>query len=980
VSRSVALAAALWLAWTGARADSFQGLPVAEIVFSPPAQPVPPARLVELIPLRAGQPLDPEAVRQSIQRMFQTGRYADIEVDAVRSGDGVRVTIITKANWFIGPVKFLNVPEPPSISRLRNAVKLDLGETYSEQKIAAAKEALRQLLADNGFYRAAIEVGTQAHSDTQQIDVTFLVDPGARARFGRITLTGTPDLTPDQTRRIAKWPPSARFTQPAVQRGLERLRRHYQHKSHLRAEIRLAEQRHAPPSNRVDLALVIHPGPRVEVAISGAKLSRKQLRRYLPIYEEGTVDRDLLVEGARNLRDYFQTHGYFDAKVDYAQHAEENSQILVEFQATLGPRHRFVKLEITGNRFFDVATLRERMYLQTGSLQAGRGRFSQSLLRSDMLTLQELYRSNGFLSAEITWRVDDDFAGKTGDMALFLSIHEGSPTLISSLQVSGNQAVPTEEFAARLSSIAGQSFSEANVAADRDQILGLYFSRGFPDAVMEWRFEPAGEPNQVRLEYQIQEGEQQFVRQVIVDGYQTTRQAVGHRQIKVYGSEPLSQAAMLDSQRRLYDLGIFSKVEMAVQNPEGVEAHRNLLFQVEEARRWTLGVGGGAEIARFGGSQASLENPAGETAFAPRVSLEISRLNMFGTAATLSFRSRLSTLQRRGLVTYQAPQWRGRERLTLTFSALYDTSRNVRTFTATRLEGALQLQHQISKPSTLFYRYSYRRVDVESGTLKIDPNQIPLVAQPVRVGLLSASWAQDRRDDPLDARRGVYSSLDLGLASSKFTGSEPNFSRLLAQNSTYHPLSKKVVLARTTQLGGLVTFGPLRRVDVPLPGGGGEPRFTRQVPLPERLFSGGSNSHRGFPVNQAGPRDLQTGFPLGGSGLLLNSVELRFPVRGDNIGGVLFHDAGNLYAKPKISFRLRQRDLEDFDYMVHAVGAGVRYRTPIGPIRLDLAYSANGPTFRGLRGTRDELLSGTARPTIQRISRLQFHFSLGQTF
>src|SRR6185503_28544 len=116
---------------------------------------------------------------------------------------------------------------------------------------------------------------------------------------------------------------------------------------------------------------------------------------------------------------------------------------------------------------------------------------------------------------------------------------------------------------------------------------------------------------------------------------------------------------------------------------------------------------------------------------------------------------------------------------------------------------------------------------------------------------------------------------------------------------------------------------------------------------------GGGTSHRGFGENQAGPRDLQTGFPIGGNAQFFNQVEMRFPLIGENIGGVLFHDMGNTYSTlNNLSFRVKQNDLQDFDFMVHAVGLGVRYRTPIGPVRVDMAYSLNPPRFFGWNGTQ----------------------------
>ncbi len=171
--------------------------------------------------------------------------------------------------------------------------------------------------------------------------------------------------------------------------------------------------------------------------------------------------------------------------------------------------------------------------------------------------------------------------------------------------------------------------------------------------------------------------------------------------------------------------------------------------------------------------------------------------------------------------------------------------------------------------------------------------------------------------------------------------------------------------------------------------------------MPERFFGGGADSLRAFPYNQAGPRDTgaplipggpasgATGFPLGGNALFVNNIELRFPFIGENIQGVIFHDMGNVFSSVgKISFRFHQNNLQDFDYTVHAAGFGIRYRTPVGPIRGDLAYSINPPSFIGFTGTPIQLLgcnpaappTGACRGVQQSISHFQFFFSIGQTF
>ncbi|MGH9557769.1 MAG: BamA/TamA family outer membrane protein, partial [Bryobacteraceae bacterium] len=306
-------------------------------------------------------------------------------------------------------------------------------------------------------------------------------------------------------------------------------------------------------------------------------------------------------------------------------------------------------------------------------------------------------------------------------------------------------------------------------------------------------------------------------------------------------------------------------------------------------------------------------------------------------------------------------EFAGNENLTLTLSGLFDNSRDIRTFAARRYEGSVQLAERLSRANSVQYRLSFRRVTITD--LVISPELIPLLSQPERVGMASTTFIQDRRDDPINSHRGIYNTIDAGVALRQL-GSKTEFTRLLMRNSTYHPIGRDVVIARTFQFGWIQPFNS-----------------AANIPLAERFFSGGATSNRAFPENQAGPRDLETGFPLGGSALLMSSTELRFPLFGDNVGGVLFHDMGNVYSSVQnISFAFDQRNRQDFDYMVQAIGFGIRYRTPIGPVRVDFSLSPNPPRFYGFQGTFDQLLAGQGTLTNQRINAFQFHFSLGQTF
>ena len=204
------------------------------------------------------------------------------------------------------------------------------------------------------------------------------------------------------------------------------------------------------------------------------------------------------------------------------------------------------------------------------------------------------------------------------------------------------------------------------------------------------------------------------------------------------------------------------------------------------------------------------------------------------------------------------------------------------TFHQPRYESTIQLEHKISRTSELFYRYTFRKVLVDAASLKIAPEQIPLFSQPDLVSEFGVSWTREHRDNPSDATRGNYNSVDFSLAGTKI-GSSASFARLFLQNSSYYTLTKWLVLARGTRFGVQQPFGGTLAAD---------------IPLPERFFAGGGTSLRGFGFNQAGPRDPVTGFPIGGQAMFVFSqitIPAETPAVG-KLGGAVFYDVGNVFS------------------------------------------------------------------------------------
>ena len=956
-----------------------EGRAIRFVGFQPAAQPFTDDELAAITQIKPGSPYSLRSVRTAIQKLFATGRYVDIVVDAREDSEGVDLTFQTEAAYFVSRVTVNGAKDPPNEGQLSGSTKLQLGAPFQDSDMQPALDNMQERLRANGFYQASILPEVIRDPLRQTAQIAFLLDPGKRAHFDGVNVAGSTNaLSYNALIRATGW---KRFfglmgwrtvTEARVRNGLDHVQEYFQDQDLLLSRVSLQRLEYKQKSNTVTPHLHIEPGPKVELRASGEKMSRGKLRQFVPIFQERSLDRDLLVEGRRNLLEYFQSQGFFDAQVGFELLPKQGDKQVVEYVLARGVRRRLANLDIVGNQYFDDSTIRERLSITPATLiRYRRGRFSQKLLDRDIESIQALYRSNGFREVEVQSTIVDAYGGKANDIGVTLQIAEGRQWFVEKMDFEGPTPDQLAYFQTALSSLEGQPYSEVNVLADRDTVLGYYFNLGYPDAVFEWS--AVEEDQRVRLRFTVRPGKRQYVKDVVVSGLNVTRPKLVDDRIRFAPGDPLSDSSLADTQRRLYDLGIFAKVQVAVQNPDGEEERKTVLYQLDEARRYSVNAGIGAEIARIGGG-TSFNAPAGGAGFAPRVLLGVSRLNFLGLGHTVSLQTRASSIQQRALLSYFAPQFQNSENLNLTFIGLFDNSRDVRTFTARRLEGSIQLGQRLSRANTLQYRYAFRRVTVDENTLNINSQLIPLFSQPVRTGIVSTTFIQDRRDDPLDAKRGIYNTLDFGFAARVY-GSSTSFLRLVTRNATYHRINQNLTFARS------FNFGVLSRT-------GGE----AGIPLPERFFSGGSFSHRGFPNNQAGPRDDVTGFPLGGNALLMNSLELRFPLIGDSLGGVLFHDAGNVYSRVgAISFRYSQRNSQDFDYMAHAVGFGVRYKTPIGPLRVDLGYGPNSARFNGFVGTRDELLRcagpGTVDPTRpvcatvpQRINQFQFHFSLGQAF
>ena len=508
---------------------------------------------------------------------------------------------------------------------------------------------------------------------------------------------------------------------------------------------------------------------------------------------------------------------------------------------------------------------------------------------------------------------------------------------------------------------------------------------------------------------------------VLLSGDKRTRPSVVEAQVTVHSGDPLDQSALLDTQRNLYNLALFNEVVAAVQNPQGQVPEKNILIQLTEARRWDVTYGFGFE-AQTGTPSRGVISPAsaillglnpddtaqysqnGKKGVSPRVSLDVSRINLRGTDQSLTLHTTYGLLETVATLTYNTPHLFGNKNFAATATGGYSNVQNITTFSASTLQADFRVSERYGRKDTFIYDFQYRRVKVDPGTLQVSANLIPLLSQPVRVGGPGVTWLHDTRSpSPLDAHKGSYTSMQEFWAASQF-GSQTSFNRVDVSNATYYQFGKKKYVSRATRgLASKMPSGAIQTTETPCVWASSSrpTRAAARCPLPERLYAGGASSLRGFSINSAGPRDLQTGYPVGGTAVIINQLELRLPpptlpVVGSSVNFVIFHDMGNVFQNASDLFpsiaRFHQPNVDtckdvssaavttshvgtcNFNYFSHALGLGARYNTPVGPIRADFSYNLNPTVYPVLYDFNN------SNPHYTNSGHFNFFFSIGQSF
>jgi outer membrane protein insertion porin family len=906
---------------------------------------------------RPGEPFSEKKINESIAALKATGQFTDVELQVRPEANGVRVLFILQPAVYIGVYRFPGATAVFPYSRLLQVANYQSQMPYTPDEIPQAQTALTDFFHRSGFFLAQVKPDVQTDAEHGVANVVFHTTLGKRAKFGNIIIEGT---SPEQTARLkgdvrsiravltaSSLKPGKNYVLPRVERATRYMQSRLGKQGYLAAQVRFIAAEYDPETNRADLRFTVQTGPVVHVKVNGTHLWPWNRSKLIPIYSENSIDPDLIQEGERNLISYLQSKGFFDVAVhtEVQQHSDPTT---IVYQVTKGKRHKVDSVSVTGNQHYsDKDLLGHVPVKKAGFWPFSNGKFSQRLLRTSVRNLEAVYKASGFSEVHVEPDISEE---KNGDLAVSFRVQEGPQDVVEALNIVGNNTVPDAQLTTSgLRLGPGKPYSESLLHEDRNQIVANYLRRGYLTATFTAKAEPVkGKPHHVNVTYQIYEGPQVFTSAVLTEGREHTQQSLVDRAVQIHAGTPLTEDGMLSAESRLYELDIFDWAAVDPRRPVTTQQKDEALVKIHEAKRNTIGYSFGFQVINRGGSVPSgtvavpglppIGLPKGfktseKTFYGPTGSFDYTRKNLRGRAESFSVGVFAGRLNQKGSATYTIPAFRNSAwQVSTSITGEHDSENPI--FTSRLSDTALQFQRYLNakKTKTLFLRYDFRESSV---THLLIPELVPPSDQHLRLSQLSSSFQHDTRDNPLDAHKGIYNSYQVVL-NPKALGSNFSFARFTGQTAYYWPIPAGIVWANSIRIGVEASFGD------------------SHVPVPERFFSGGGSTLRGFPLNGAGPQETIPAcgnpsdpstcsliqVPTGGNQLFIVNSEFRIPLpikKGLGMAG--FYDGGNVFTH--VGFH---------GQYTNTFGGGLRYATPIGPIRIDVGHNLNAPP--GIKSTQ----------------------------
>jgi outer membrane protein insertion porin family len=908
-----------------------------------------PARFIPLFPQHPGQPFSREKIEQSIDALKHAGKFSEVQLQIEPEATGVRLLLIVEPAIWFGLFEFPGAERFP-YSKLVQIANYPPQAPYNAGDIQRDGDALLHFFEQEGYFQAEVRPQVKLDTEHNVANVRFLVSLKQHAKFGAIAIANT---TPQQAAamsdslqgvaarvRGAAIRPGKNYRRATVTNAQKYLQRRLEKQGKLAAQVKPEGAAYTAETNRADIHFDVTEGPTTHVQVKGAHLWSWTKKSLLPIYQGVGVDAELVQEGRQALVSYFQKKGFFDVDVDTEFHKQATADTIV-YTITKGKKHKVTAVSVAGNAQLKTPDLMALVTVKKAHLFSP-GNYSEQIVRASVKNLTALYQSEGFSGAKVTSTIGH----KDGNLSVAFHVVEGPRDMVASLKMEGADTFPESKFAPKgLKLAAGKPYSQKFVEADRASIVAQYLQAGYLTSSFRQTATVAAknDPHHINVVYHIYEGPLVYAQDVLTLGRVRTQQRLINQDVaSIVPHHPLTETQLLTSESNLYNhTGVFDWAEVDPRRQITTQTKEDVLVKVHEAKRNIITYGFGFEVINRGGSIPSgtvaLPSlpPVGlpsnftvsqTTYYGPRGTFQYTRNNVRGKGESLSATAFAGRLDQRVAGYFIDPSFRW-SKWGSTTSIFAERNEENPIFSSQVENASFQLQRFLDKKKAdvLFLRYSFSQTDLTRIEI---PDLVLPEDQHVRLSTLAANLTRDTRDNPLDAHKGLLQSVELDFNETKL-GSSVNFAKLTSQFAYYRPVSHNIIWANSIRIGLAQPFSGSR------------------VPLSEAFFTGGGNTLRGFPLDGAGPqRQVQVcssgsstdcsyiQVPSGGNELLLLNSEARIPLPlKKGLGMVVFYDGGNVF--PRVGFH-------DFTSLyTNNVGLGLRYATPVGPVRIDVGHNLN---------------------------------------
>jgi len=623
-----------------------------------------------------------------------------------------------------------------------------------------------------------------------------------------------------------------------------------------------------------------------DVEFSGdRRISSETLREKIDL-KLGVVYNPVEVQRAREkLKDHYEEEGYFEVQISPETEAFPDGDVKVVFAIVEGRRITIDKIVIRGNRGLSDGKIKDVMQVQERQYFILRGTLQRQKLDEDVERILALYNDHGHVQARVEATdvaVDRDRAAVT----ITIRVVEGPQYRVGKVNVTGATLLPPTEIMRQIKFKTGDVFARSKVQEALRNIRDLYSTIGRASAEVNPRSEQLPNPPRVDVTFEVVEGPEVYVERINISGNVRSQDKILRREIPLSEGELFTLQKMQRARQRLINLGFFETVN--VTTTPGSDKTR-IVVNVDVVERPT-------GLFSIGGGFSSVDSFLG--------TIDISQRNFLGRGWEVSARIRAGARTQQGIVSFTEPWFLDRP-LAVGFD-LYDTIRQYPEFELDSLGLTLRMSH----PFADFWRWllQYRVTRDKISDIDSRASADLLVEEGSRItSLVAGTLVRDSRDNTLAPTKGSNVTLSAELAG---LGGDSKFFRTIGSASTFYPLWLSHVISGRVEAGYGFSLDSGR------------------LPIFERFYLGGPNTIRGFKFRRVSPVD-DAGVRIGGDTELLGNAEYIVPLP-LNIRLAGFFDTGNVYG---FGVKFDPTDLR------YAAGAGVRWLSPFGPIRLD--YGVN---------------------------------------